>query len=231
MLRAGQQLPSDFSVATVLQRHAPQTPFVARRHLFQTGTLRFFDVHFVEASTLIQGGELKLSGEGDGIVLLALPRTELEREELEGQQGTVAPALERLGAGRPVVLVVPETSVRLSQLVHELAAAQLVRTSTPELQSDPVARTELAERIQELDRHVASEVGRAFDPRRSEWFVAGERLELSSWRAVSSVLSALCDAHFSGAPPIRNELLNRRALSTSAARARRNLIEAMILRR
>ena len=78
---------------------------------------------------------------------------------------------------------------------------------------------------------MASEVGRAFDPRRSEWFVAGERLELSSWRAVSSVLSALCDAHFSGAPPIRNELLNRRALSTSAARARRNLIEAMILRR
>ena len=231
VLRAGRQLPSDSSVATVLQRHAPQTPFVARRHLFQTGTLRFFDVHFVEASTLIQGGELKLSGEGDGIVLLALPRTALEREELEGQQATVAPALERLGAGRPVVLVVPETSVRLSQLVHELAAAQLVRTSTPELQSDPVARTELAERIQELDRHVASEVGRAFDPRRSEWFVAGERLELSSWRAVSSVLSALCDAHFSGAPPIRNELLNRRALSTSAARARRNLIEAMILRR
>ena len=32
-------------------------------------------------------------------------------------------------------------------------------------------------------------------------------------------------------PPIRNELLNRRALSTSAARAaRRNLMEAMILR-
>ena len=229
VLRAGRQLPNDFSVATVLQRHAPRTPLVARRHLFQTGTLRFFDVHFVEASRLIQGGELNLNGEGDGIVLLALPRTEFEGEELRGQ-GTASPALERLGEGKPVVLVVPERAVHLSRLVQELAAAQLVRTSTPELQSDPVARTELAERIQELDRQVASEVGRAFDPRRSEWFVAGERLELLSWRAVSSVLSALCDAHFSGAPPIRNELLNRRALSTSAARARRNLMEAMILR-
>ena len=138
--------------------------------------------------------------------------------------------LERLGAGKPVVLVVPETSVRLSQLVQELAAAQLVRTSTPELLSDPTARTELTGRIEELDRQVASEVGRTFDPHRSEWLVAGERLELSTPRAVSSVLSALCDAHFSGAPPIRNELLNRRALSTSAARARRNLMEAMILR-
>ena len=230
VLRAGRQLPSDFSVATVLQRQAPRTPLVARRHLFQTGTLRFFDVRFVKASSLIQGGESNLSGEGDGIVLLTLPRTEREGEELRGQQGTVSPALERLGMGKPVVLVVPKTSTRLSQLVQELAAAQLVRTSTPELQSDPVARTELAERIQELDRHVASEVGRVFDPRRSQWFIGGERLELSTWRAVSSVLSALCDAHFSGAPPIRNELLNRRALSTSAARARRNLMEAMILR-
>lgn len=230
VLRAGRQLPNDFSVATVLQRHAPRTPLVARRHLFQTGTLRFFDVHFVEASRLIQGGELNLSGEGDGIVLLALPRTELEGEELREQQGIVSSALQRLGAGRPVVLVVPETSVRLSQLVQEIAASQLVRTSTPELQSDPVARTELADRIQELDRQVTSEVGRAFDPRRSEWFIGGERLELSTSRAVSSVLSALCDAHFSGAPPVRNELLNRRTLSTSAARARRNLIEAMILR-
>ena len=230
VLRAEVQVPNDFSVTQVLQRHAPQTPLVARRHLFQTGTLRFFDVHFVEASRLIQGGELNLNGEGDGIVLLALPRTELEGEELRGQQGTVAPALERLGAGKPVVLVVPEMSARLSQLVRELAASRLVRASTPELQSDPVARTELAERIRELDRHVASEVGRAFDPRRSAWFIGGEGLELSSWRAVSSVLSGLCDARFSCAPPIRNELLNRRTLSTSAARARRNLMEAMILR-
>ena len=230
VLRAGRQLPNDFSVAALLQRHAPRNPLVARRHLFQTGTLRFFDVHFVEASRLIQGGQSNLSGEGDGIVLLALPRTEREGEELRGQQGTVLPALERLGAGRPVVLVAPETSVRLSRLVQELAAAQLVRTSTPALLSDPTARTELTGRIEELDRQVASEVGRTFDPHRSEWLVAGERLELSTPRAVSSVLSTLCDAHFAGAPPIRNELLNRRALSTSAARARRNLMEAMILR-
>ena len=163
-------------------------------------------------------------------MLLTLPRTELEREELRGQLGTVGSAVERLGAGKPVVLVVPETPVRLSQLVEELAAAQLVRTSTPELQSDPTARTELAGRIEELDRQVASEVGRAFDPRRSDWFTGGEPLELASWRTASSMLSGLCDAHYSGAPPIRNELLNRRALSTSAARARRNLIEAKILR-
>ena len=171
-----------------------------------------------------------LSGEGDGVVILALPRTEREADDLGQQQGIVELAIDRLGAGKPVVLVVPEASARLTQLARELAAAQLVQTTTPELQSDPAARTELNSRIDELQRQIAAEVERAFDPRRSGWFTGGERLTVTSWRDASRALSNLCNTHYDGAPPIRNELLNRRSLSTSAARARRNLIEAMILR-
>ena len=231
VVRAEGQLPSDFSVAQALQRQAPRTPLVARRHLFETGTLRFFDVRFVDASRLMPGDEANLSGEGDGIVILALPRTEREADDLRQQQGIAGLAIERLGAGKPVVLVVPEASARLTQITRELAASQFVRTTTPELQSDPVARTELSGRIDELQRQIAAEVERAFDPRRSGWFTSGEQLIVASWRDASSALSNLCDAHYADAPRIRNELLNRRALSTSAARARRNLIEAMILRR
>ena len=230
VVRAEGQLPNDFSVAEVLQRQAPRTPLVARRHLFETGTLRFFDVRFVDASRLMPGEEANLSGEGDGVVILALPRTEREADNLRRQQGIAGLAIERLGAGKPVVLVVPEASARLTQLTRELAAAQLVQTTTPELQSDPAARTELSGRIDELQRQIAAEVERAFDPRRSRWFTGGERLTVAAWRDASSALSSLCDAHYDGAPPIRNELLNRRSLSTSAARARRNVIEAMILR-
>ncbi len=231
VLRAGRQLPRDFSVAQVLRRQAPRTPLVARRHLFETGTLRFFDVQFVDASRLIPGEEANLSGEGDGVVILALPRTEREAEHLQGQQGIAGLDVERLGAGKPVVLVVPEASIRLSKLASELAASQIVRTSTPELQSDPAARAELSSRIEELERRLAAEVGRAFDPRRSTWFTDGARLDVSSWRDASCALSAFCDVHYADAPAIRNELLNRRTLSTSAARARRNLMEAMVLRR
>ena len=229
VLRAGQQLPATFSVATVLQRQAPRTPLVARRHLFETGTLRFFDVRFIDASPLVRFEDLNLSGDGDGVVLLTLPRTEQEAHDLRARQGIAGLAIERLGSGKPVVLVVPEPSGRLPQVAHELAASQLVRTSTPELQSDPAARSELSARIEELERQVAAEVGRTFDPDRSAWFAGGERLDLASWRDASRALSELCDTHYACAPPIRNELLNRRALSTSAARARRNLVEAMIV--
>ena len=236
ILRAGQQLPADFSVAQVLQRQAPRLPLVARRHLFETGTLRFFGVQFADASRLDLGGasrvdrgeEAKPGGDGDGVVILTLPRTEQEAGDLREKQGIAGLAVERLGGGKPVVLVVPENAARLTQLARELAASLLVRTSTPELQSDPAARSELSGRIEELERQVAAEAGRAFDPRRGDWFTSGERLDVASWRGASSALSDLCDAHYPDAPPIRNELLNRRALSTSAARARRNLVEAMI---
>ena len=230
VLRAERQLLNDFSVAEVLQRQAPRPPLVARRHLFETGTLRFFDVLFVDAARLILGEEANLSGEGDGGVILTLPRTEREADDVRGQQGTAGLAIERVEAGKPVVLVVPETSARLSQLARELTASEIVRMSTPELQADPAARTELSARIEELERQMAREVGRAFDPQRSDWFTGGEQLDVASWRDASSALSELCDAHYADAPPIRNELLNRRALSTSAARARRSLVEAMILR-
>ena len=229
VLRAEGQLPNDFSVAQVLQRQAPRTPLVARRHLFQTGTLRFFDVQFFDAPRLILGEVVNLSSEGDGIVILTLPRTEREADDLRGQQGIEGLAIERLGAGKPVVLVIPESSALLSRLARELAASQIVWTSTSELQSDPAARTELSGRIEELEQQLAAEVGRAFDPHRSGWFTGGGRLNIASWRDASSALSELCDVYYEDAPPIRNELLNRRALSTAAARARRSLIEAMIL--
>lgn len=231
VVRAEGQLPNDFSVAQALERQAPRPPLVARRHLFETGTLRFFDIRFVDASHLMSGEQANLSGDGDGVVILALPRTEQEGDDLRWQQGTAGLAVDRLDTGKPVVLVVPEASARLTQLNRELAASQLVRATTSELQSDPTARTELSSRIDELQRQIAAEVERAFDPRRSSWFTGDDRLIVASWRDASRALSNLCDSHYADAPRMRNELLNRRGLSTSAAKARRNLIEAMILRR
>ena len=49
---AVQRLPADTSVAAVLQRSAPRAPLVARRHLYETGAFRCFDVRFVDAERL-----------------------------------------------------------------------------------------------------------------------------------------------------------------------------------
>ena len=150
-----------------------------------------------------------------------MPRTEQEALDLQARGDALSAAADQWANGKPVVLVTPDASNRLAHVALELAAAEVVQTSTPALQSDPTARTELSGRLDDLGRRLAGEIERAFDPGLSTWRSAGERLPLPSWRDATSVLSALCDAHYHAAPPIRNELLNRRTLSAAAARARR----------
>ena len=228
MVSAAKQLPTDFSAAAVLRRQAPHRPLVARRHLFSTGTLRYFDVYFADTSALLRQEGLELPGKGDGVVLLTVPRTEREAREVLKQQQTSLFAINRYETGRPVVVVAPRAPGRLMQLAQELAAAELVQASTPALASDKAARHELAGRLDEIERQLADEVDRVFDPAQSDWLLGGERLSIVSRRDASRALSELCDACYGDAPPIKNELLNRDALSTSAARARRLLLEAMI---
>ena len=226
---AVQQMPADASAATALERLAPRDPIVARRHLYRTGTFRYFDVRFVDAAQLLRQEAPPLDGDGDGAVLLALPSAEREAQDLRAEPEAWSLAASCQADGQPVVLVTPAATTRLAQLARELAAAETVQTSTPALQSDPTARTELSGRIGEIRRQVAAEIEHAFDPIRSPWYSGGEHLRLRSWREAVRAVSDLCDASYGSAPPIRNELLNRSALSTSAARARRNLLEAMIL--
>ena len=230
MVSAAGQLPSDFSAAAVLRRQMQHGPLVARRHLFATGTFRYFDVHFADASSLLRQEPVDLPGGGDGVVLLTVPRTEREAREVLNQGQTALFGMSRYEKGRPLVVVAPHAPGRLVQLARELAAAELVQASTPTLVSDKAARHELTSRLDEIGRQLAEEVDRIFDPAQSEWRLNGDRLSITSRRDAARALSELCDACYGDAPTIRNELLNRNALSTAAARARRVLLEAMIQR-
>src|SRR5439155_5224350 len=64
-----------------------------------------------------------------------------------------------------------------------------------------------------------------------EWYSNSDRMPVKSSRELMAWLSDLFDLAYRAAPSIKNELLNRRELSSAAAKARRNLLEAMITRR
>lgn len=68
-------------------------------------------------------------------------------------------------------------------------------------------------------------------PRVSTWLRAGKTLNFSAVSHLQDQLSAACDEVFSKSPHILNELINRRQLSSAAAKARRNLIERMFSHR
>jgi hypothetical protein len=231
------ELASGQSLAALLTRLAPPRPLIARRHLFHTGTLRYFEARFVDGDVLLFDLE-RVIGEagattGDGLILMALPGMGEPRDEIRQRLAETLCSLEATPTGIPVVLVLPSATEYLADLAWELAALERVEQMTPSLQSDPVARKELCARLDELTQLLEQEVARVFAPENPDaaWWGPGGCLPVQSSRELMGALSNLFDFAYREAPAIRNELLNRRELSSAAAKARRNLLEAMILHR
>lgn len=218
-----------FGLAESIQRYSPPRPMVARRHSFQTGTLRYFNVRYVDTTSLPDVGVSGSMG-ADGQLLLCLAEASTDRREFERWALSA-----ELSARDNLLIAIPHHTVRLTAVLRELQSLHWVRENTPELRDDRVARRELAERIGEVETALAREIDRVFDPEvdrgtsGSLWYYQGRREEVSSRSDVSCLLSDVCDRIYSDAPQLRNELINRRSLSSAATAARHDLLEAMIV--
>jgi hypothetical protein len=134
---ARQKLTGAFSLAEAVQEFLPPRPLVARRHSYQTGTVRYFEVRYVDLQTR---AHLSLqSGPGaSGLLLICLP-TNFAEAEAFASWGVETPMETRAD----IVLCIAERLGRLVELVSEMRCLQWVRENTPELRDDPVARREV----------------------------------------------------------------------------------------
>ena len=225
---AGRRLPMTGSLAQRANDHWSPRPQVAKRHAYQTGTLRYFDAVFADVSNF--AAFLTQHREADGVIVFALPANPVEHEQLITLART-SEARER----RDVIVAVPQDSDAFVDAVRQLELLRWVHSHTPELQSDAVARRELRSRIAIAESRVASEARRLFSPdeqlaKGTKWFHHGIERPIRSGRTLAELLSGVCDSLYSEGPILKNELVNRRALSSAAAAARRNVIDAMIRR-
>jgi len=215
------------SLVDRLRRIAPPRPMVARRHLFETGTLRYVEVQYADEGILEQDLN-KSSLDADGVVWLVVPSSAAAGRSLSARLLRGADLLAVSDSARPVVVAVPRTVDRLRELALELAAVESVLTHTPELENDAVARREVQLRLAEAERLLRVELQRLTSSDACAWFYRGKEHKVRNARELNGFLSEVCGGVFSAAPTIHNELLNRRNLSSAAAAARRNLLEAMI---
>jgi len=129
----------DQNLAAFLTRLAPPQPLVARRHYFQTGTLRYFQTCYADRSGLqadLFRGTLSADlRDADGRVVYCLPRDADDRETMRG--------IVELPGELPVIVAMPQDIFDLRELCHELACLRWVADHTPELESDRTARKEL----------------------------------------------------------------------------------------
>ena len=142
---AERQISGAFSLAEDLQRYLPPQPIVARRHSYQTGCMRFFQVHYVDTLTK-DDLDLQSNQRADGIVLLCLPTSSVEHASfLKWAQSL--PYSER----PDFVIGIIERTSRLHELLHELRCLHWVKQNTPDLRDDSVARRELQTRISAIE--------------------------------------------------------------------------------
>jgi len=207
----------------------PRDPLVARRHYVETGALRHFERVYATAADIeavamrpIPPGPLS----PDGRIVVVLSETAREHEDALAAASDLAPRL-----ASTVLVAVPDPVGELAPLLRDVQAWRWVRDNVTELAGDRIAREEVGRQLAISDDRLGRALTALTDVRAegvvTRWFHDGGTVDLPSGRSVTSYLSTVCDNAFDLSPVVRNELINRRTLSTAAARARYMLFEAL----
>ena len=222
---AERHLDPNERLTNYLSKLTPPRPLIARRHLFEKGTLRYFAVRYTDLENF-DANLSKPLGDADGLLIYALPVGEDEVNQF------VEKANSKDAAERQNVLIgIPHSTRFLRDTITELACLHWISENTSELEGDAVARRELSIRWVAAERDVADQLTKIFGSDSDEpcrWFHAGQEIDIDSQRARNEYLSKICDAVYDKTPLIRNELINRRKISGAVTTARRKLVQAML---
>ena len=207
-------------LADVLSSTITLPPLIASRHSYETGTVRYIERRYASLSCLDDSPACS-EPTYDGLLLYIF-----------GTQREVADVPELTAGGKPLIVAYAPCERQIKELVLEAAAAQTTLREAPELAHDGVARKEARFRAEAAEQRLIDYLGQLFAPESTEvrWFADGEPKCVSAQRHISALASELCDTAYAACPPINNEMINYNSLSSSAARARRELAEAMVER-
>lgn len=224
------QIDRSASLASLLRSHGRLKPYVAKRHLHETGTLRYFVPKVTDLEGLEQALTEPLGGADGAIIFVVANHGAEPSDTLNAVREVVAKVDEAQRVLRPIA--VPKDVWGLREALEEVLGWEWVTENTPELEGDSIARKELSSRqidaIARLDQLCSQSFDKATSYSACLWIWCGEERKFETSRELSSALSELCDHAYRYAPRVHNELVNRRNLSSSSAAARRNLIERMI---
>lgn len=212
------------SLAESLKKNFRPRPLVAKRHSDETGTLRFFELTYADATDVKDVCSFDLSA-ADGRIIYALTNNQEEFNDLQKQIKN-----HTFEVSPQTVIAIPKNLSNLREAVFATACWLWVKQNTPELENDRAARTELAARLFHAEQSVLNWLGDLQNNTASEncvWFWQGEEVHLPTARSLQGFLSKICDEVFPHTPILKNELINRRILSSAAAGARKMLFEAM----
>jgi hypothetical protein len=209
----------DHAAVNVISDYLP-TAVVAGKHSQRTGMLR----HFITKATA--GGTSTATGPtaadpADGLLLFhfgepaSIPEVRTDRPVLAG------------------------TAIKAQKVLNTARHLHALRELPTVVELDAVASAEVNERIAQASAELATRVTEAFLPRdwTATWSLLPSIAGTAAWtdgvqtfkrKSLAALVSDACEEVFPSAPHIRNEMLGRHKLSSQAAKARRELMLAMI---
>ncbi|KOP25211.1 hypothetical protein AMR41_17555 [Hapalosiphon sp. MRB220] len=200
----------------LLSLYRPLKPLVAQRHSYQTGTLRYFERHYLDSSQDLH--QLRCSSvDADGFVgywvdqeiPISVPSTTTD--------------------GKPLVILSAANLDILQIRTLEFVALSNIKKTAKELQTDGVARKEVNYRLQEAEEFLDETLNQSFSiAGNQQYWIQGNIEKLNNITDFNSKLSDICDRVYHRSATLWNELINRRDLTSQGAKARRELIQAML---
>lgn len=208
----GQRSP----LASLLSQSCPLRPLVVQRHSYKTGALRYFERRYVSGTD-------------------ALSSLTCEAEESDGVIGywvdeappVLVPAM--TADEKPFVLVEVRHLETLRLRALELTALNDIQANAAELQTDGVARREVRHRLTQSRQMLDAAFTQALVTGTSiKVWVEGKIELLDLRKGLNKRLSDLCDGVYIKGPILWNELINRHELTAQGAKARGQVIAAML---
>ncbi len=207
-------------VEQVLRDTFPLTPIIASRHSYQKGTVRQFESRWMSLQEVAQSPLIPMNG-FDGLLIYCI-----------GNERVPTELPNMCHDNKPLIVAYAPYENQIKELAMEVASIKAVLMEAPELVHDGVARKEARYRLHAAETQLHNFVNRIFSPESEEivWYARGKKKAIKTYRDLSSLTSSLCDEIFSQSPRIGNEMINYDRLSSAAARARRELAEAIATR-
>jgi hypothetical protein len=207
------------SLAQLLTATHPLKPAVAQRHYTTSGNLRYFEQRYLDSLTSLNEIHCQLPA-ADGLIVYWL--------DSGIPQAVPACTVD----GKPLVVIITNQLGLLRMRAQHLQALQAIQKGAAALMQDGVARREVNHRRVEAERLLNDTMQQAFRwvEGQNQCWIDGKQQVIHHSREFQSVLSDICDRTYDQGLILDNELINRRELTSQGAKARRELIEAMLER-
>lgn len=200
----------------------------AKRHYFETGALRTFEILIRMVGTENTSAELAIAlaarkSRGSGTMVMFMGDGSIDASAVEALAKATAKKLKASGAVMAIGSLTDSYALRDS--ATELFAVERVLRDHPQLEGDRIARREIAARqsscIDSLHRTLETALANA------RWWFAPQP-EMMHRASLTGIATMLADAGFPETPILKSELLQRDRPSSSAMAALRELCHAMV---